>query len=60
MSVPSNATRTYFNYGRARMDHKSRVLVPKRVMEDLKLTAPCTLYIRTDEDGNIVLTPIGE
>jgi len=60
MNVRSNFAKVYFNYGRARMDHKSRVLIPKRVMEDLRLTAPCTLYIRTDEDGNIVLTPEGE
>lgn len=43
--------------GEVKMDSKGRVLVPKKAMESLGLSAPMTLTCMYDAEGNLILRP---
>lgn len=50
--------RRMFGFGRARMDYKSRVLIPKAVMKELGLTGPMELLVAVNEKDEIILIPL--
>jgi len=47
-----------FGFGRARMDYKSRVLIPKAVMKELGLKGPMELLVAVNAKDEIILIPL--
>lgn len=43
--------------GEVRMDYKGRVLIPKKAISALGLSAPSSLICMYDEEGNLILRP---